>query len=121
MYDFMLRLDYFLPVQNCSLCTVYFMIEIYEGKLYCPKQSEIPQANRLKCSTTKEIKDELLKVIEANLTNHPLAGKLFELRRHLMLGNADKQWMLTMLRHFDSTHKYFHKNFEPKKPKVEDD
>ena len=77
--------------------------------------------NRISCSTTKEIKDELLKVIEANLTDHPLAGKLFELRRHLMLANADKQWMLTMLRHFDSTHKYFHKNFEPKKPKVEDD
>ena len=83
MFDFMLRLDYYMPEKNCSLCTVYFMTEAYEGKLYVPRQAELCQANRFSCSTTKEIKEELLNVIEANLTDHPLSDKLFELRRHL--------------------------------------
>jgi hypothetical protein len=62
-----------------------------------------------------------MKAIEVNLVNHPLAEKLSELRRHLLLANADKQWMLTMLRHFNSTHRYFGKNFDPKSTKNEED
>jgi hypothetical protein len=114
MYDLLLRVDYHLPAINCSLCTVYFMTEAYEGKLYCPLQSEVSQVYRLSWPSTQEVKSELITVIEANLAEHPLAEKLFELRRHLLLANADKQWMLTMLRHFNSTHRYFGKNFAPK-------
>lgn len=117
----MLRLDYHLPAIHCSLCTVYFMTEIYEDKLYCPKQSDVGVANRVSCSTMKEIKEELINVIEANLIDHPLSEKLFRLRRHLEYGNADKQWMLTMLRHFNDKHRYFDKTFEPKKPKNDED
>jgi hypothetical protein len=69
----------------------------------------------------QEVKSELIRVIEANLNDHPLAEKLFELRRHLLLANADKQWMLTMLRHFNSTHRYFDKSFATKKTKNEED
>jgi hypothetical protein len=117
MVDFMLRLDFYLPKMNSPLCTNYFMTGAYEDKLYCPKQSVVNVCHRVGVPTNDVLKAELIEAIDFNLDNNELGAKLFELRRHLSFADGDKQWMLTMLRHLKSDHRFFSKNYEPRKQK----
>ena len=49
MYEFLLRMDYFLPDKNASICTMFFLTGAYEDLIYVPRQKDVPQAYRLSC------------------------------------------------------------------------
>ena len=114
----MCRLDYFLPRYESPICTAFFMTEAYEQKLYLPLQSAVNPCVRRTCPNNEDLRAELIAAVEVNLQTE-YGPRLYELRRHLQCSDpADKNWSMAMLRHFNAEHRFFKKNFEPKKKKA---
>ena len=38
-YDFLNRLDYFLPAIDSALCSTMYLNQVYENTIYAPKQN----------------------------------------------------------------------------------
>ena len=66
----------------------------------------------------EEVRQALILVLEANFHLEELGPKLKELHRHLSYSMADKPYMLSMLRHFDKTHRFFSKTYVSKQTRA---
>ena len=116
-WDFLARLDYFLPKLESPLCTSVFLCNLYEGTIYAPKQMQMHPVQRMDIPPNEEIRQALLIAIENNLSHDEFGEKLHQLHRHLQSAMGDKGYMLAMLRHLDEDHRYFKKSFKGKERK----
>ena len=64
MYEWMIRLGYFMPAFNSSIISVKFMDRILREDIFMPKFTDLHPARIAKPPTKKEMKDELIRIME---------------------------------------------------------
>ena len=112
-YDFMLRHDFFLPSQKSSLATAQFLHAAFTGNVYLPKQAKVYVCRRLNAPTKEVLKDMLHKILEYNKHHEHHGRQIVNLMEHLAVREADKDWYLGMIRHFDGENDIFLSTYFP--------
>ena len=101
----MLRNGYCMPSYNSSLCCIKWMQRVRSGKYWCPKSKDIHPVRVADPPKKEELLDFLIQ---------------FSLDKKKPLGikekrQPDKQWALQILSVLKPDHKYFKKDYVPKR------
>ena len=101
----LLRNGLFLPNLKCSLCSVKWMMRVKDGRYWVPKIADVRHLNCADPPLKAEVLDQLIAFSE------DMGRKLgITIKRQ-----PDKRWALQMLAHLKPTHKFFRKDYVPKK------
>ena len=107
-----------MPHVKSSLCTLKFMKEVRTGETWVPKLTDVKLAPCPNPPSLEEIRAELVRLIEPNLStlDNSLKGPVHSLMTHLKFRAGDKQFMLDVLSTLtDRNHPYFAKDYLPPK------
>lgn len=99
-YDFMCRQDYFLPERRRALASVDFLAGVQSGSVYLPKQSEVNPVQRESTPSKKDCHLILVEQLRLNVGHKDHGKRISALRDFVIDKDADKAWLLTMIRHF---------------------
>jgi hypothetical protein len=109
---------YRMPHVKSALCTLEFMKEIRAGVTWVPKLTDIKLAPCPNPPSTDDIREELVRLIEANINtcDAHLKAPVRSLMMHLKHRAGDKDFMLDVISTVtDRNHAYFAKDYLPPK------
>ena len=104
-YKAMIRNQYFVPQYKSSLCCVKWMQRVRTGKYHCPKVQDLRPMNCADPPLKEEILEHLLGYAKDKGLNMGISMKRM----------PDKHWALQVLHSFKPDHKFFKKDYLPKK------
>ena len=96
-----------MPAYKSSLACLKWMKRVRSGKYWCPKMQDIHPHSCIDPPKKDEVLEHLLGF--ANDAGHNLG--ITDKRQ------PDKQWALAVLQHLKPNHKFFRKDYTPKKAK----
>ena len=64
MYEQLIRHQFFMPAESCSICSVKFMDLVIRQEVYMPRFTEVHPVRIAKPPPKKQLKEELLRAME---------------------------------------------------------
>ena len=124
MYDFMSRRDFFLPESRRSIASIEFLTGVHVGEIYLPKQADVHPVQRVSMPSKKQSREILIEILKRNVGHEHHGAGISRLGQFVEDKDADKTWLLVMIRHFDKDNAIFATGYlapeRPKKVKEED-
>ena len=96
-----------MPEKSCSIISVKFMDQIIREKVYCPRMYEVRPIRLAKPPHKKHMKEELLRVMAAQVQGEPAANLMNWVRRK----DVDVYWMTCVLYMLDEKHVFFDRSY----------
>ena len=88
------------------------------GEVYLPKQADVAIVQRMNTPPKKLCFEILDKLLDQHSNHAEFGPKVKELRKHLFLREADKNFYLVLIRHFDKDNSIFAPGYcPPTRPK----
>ena len=105
----------FLPPLKNQFVTKKLLMEMYEGKCFCPKQVDVKPLVCLNPPTNHHLVGIIATMIEENgsYPNEEQARQYHRLAAHMRRHTPDKQWMLALLSTLNPQHEVFQKGYRP--------
>ena len=101
-----------------TLPSANFLHLAFTGVVYLPKQADTTIVQRLNTPPKKVCFEILDKLLLQHSSHEEFGPKVNELRKHLLLREADKNFYLVMIRHFDKDNFIFAPGYcPPARPK----
>ena len=120
LYDLCCRQDIVLPSIKSHLVNANFLHLAFTGAVYLPKQADTTIVQRLNTPPKKMCFEILDKLLLQHLDHVEFGSRVNELRKHLLLREADKTFYLVLIRHFDKDNFIFQPGYcPPARPKKE--
>jgi hypothetical protein len=107
LHHAMQRNGWYLPPMKAGLCSVEYMMKVKEGKVFCPKYSEVRLAPCPVMPTKAEFLKEILLELEAKNSEISVGLEIHEHDR------VDLQWLFHLLSTINQEHQFFSKSYMP--------
>ena len=106
---------FYLPPSRNQFITQKFLLEVYNGTCYCPKQVDVKPLFCLNPPPNHLLVEMIATMIEQNdsYANEEQANQYKRLATHMRRHTPDKQWMLGLLSNLNPGHEVFQKGYLP--------
>ena len=100
MRNAMISNNYFMPTENCALCTITFMDEVRLGKTFCPRLNKMVFMHCGFPPSTETLRNTIIGVIrdpKAKYVSNAEKASYLSLAKHLEKKDADQKFLLGLL------------------------
>ena len=106
---------FFLPPLKNQFTTQKFLLEVFNGTCFCPKQVDVKPIVCLYPPTNQHLVEIIASMIEqnGNYQSEEQANQYKRLASHMRRHTPDKQWMLFLLSTLNPEHEIFKKGYRP--------